>query len=433
MARKAIGKQQRRMEPAATLRFPRFHTAFGPFHEEGRDTRPWTKDYFTVVKADHDEQDYSMEARGWTSAIAGSRVDLLVVDDIQSLRSLSQTNDMLDTFRQDFLSRVGREGKVIVIGTRVGEKDIYQALIDNDLVDRLVQLPATEGEIADCPLGARCDLPQIAHEVPLCPEMWPIHDLARKRKHVGESAWWRNYQQKPRNSLDATFTEDMVAGARNLLETLSTAARLTPGWRRFAALDPAIRGGNSLIGCEANGASLRVVGLSRNFDMVRAENIIDDIDRGWKLWRYTDLIIEVNAYQKALGNDERLRNLSRLRGFRIHQHTTGINKLDPDFGVASMASVFTDGQIEWPWGDEPTRAIMGILEAELLAWRDGVPTRKLRQDTVMSLWFCWLFWAKRRKGWLMEDTRVGPQIRRQGLPWAVQGYDAVRNLAGALR
>jgi hypothetical protein len=62
-----------------------------------------------------------------------------------------------------------------------------------------------------------------------------------------------------------------------------------------------------------------------------------------------------------------------------------------------------------------------------------VPTRKLRQDTVMSLWFCWLFWAKRRKGWLMEDTRVGPQIRRQGLPWAVQGYDAVRNLAGALR
>lgn len=434
LSRKACGRQQRRLEPDGAIKFPRLHTTFGPFHEEGRDTRPWTTDYFTVCKADHDEQDYTFEARGWKSAIAGSRVDVLIVDDIQSRKSLVSTIEMIETFRQDFLSRVGREGKVIVIGTRVGEKDVYQALIDNDMVDRLVMLPATTGEIVECPLGKRCDLPNSPHEKPLCPEMWPIHDLARKRKMVGENAWWRNYQQKPRNAIDCAFSEEMVAQARNDLLTQADCKPRRPGYRRFAGLDPSLTGGNSLLVAEADGARIRVLDCDRHFNLTSVENILELIEQAWRRWEFTDIIIEVNAFQKALGNDERLKAIANLRGFRVHPHTTGINKLDPDFGVAKMPSTFKDGLIEWPWGDDAAKSAFTVLETELCAWREGVPTRKLRQDTVMSLWFCWQYWQKRRKAWLEDDSaQVFSRPARTGLPWAIQGYEAVKQLAGVLR
>lgn len=429
-ARKAVGRQQSRMSPDGPT--PRYFQHYGPFFEEGRDGKPWTTDYFTVLKSDHDEQDYTMEARGWTSRIAGARLDYVFIDDIQELRTLNQTEDMVEKFRQDILSRVSQHGKTVIIGTRVGERDFYWALIEADLIDKLVLLPATEGEVVDCPLGEKCDISHIPHEKPLCPEMWPAHALARKRKQVGENAWWRNFQQKPRNAKDQTFTEQMIEDARNGMATVSSVRERVRGWRRFAGLDPALTGGNSLMVCEATGQTIRGIYLDRQFNMVRTENILAEIDKAWRQTGFTDLTIEVNAYQKSLGNDERLRNLSRLRGFRIRPHTTGVNKADPDFGVASMASTFIDGLIEWPWGDQRSQDMFGVLEAELHAWREGVATKKIRQDTVMTLWFCWLFWQKRRKAWLTEDAKLGPLFTTRRVPWTPQGYEAIQQLARSL-
>jgi hypothetical protein len=34
------------------------------------------------------------------------------------------------------------------------------------------------------------------------------------------------------------------------------------------------------------------------------------------------------------------------------------------------------------------------MTTELLAWRPDVPTKYLVQDTLMSLWFIWLYWMR---------------------------------------
>lgn len=122
-SRKIINRVKRRMvDPNVS---PAYIKDYGPFLGDGhrKQGRPWSADFFTVAQATHDERDYTMEARGWTSMIAGTRTDLLLVDDIQSARSLNLTQKMLTVFRQDFLTRPGKEGKTIIVGTRVGVND----------------------------------------------------------------------------------------------------------------------------------------------------------------------------------------------------------------------------------------------------------------------------------------------------------------------
>ena len=103
---------------------------FGPFYGTGQEKKGklWSADFATVYKADHDERDYTIEARGWRSTVAGTHTDLLIVDDIQSARSFSMTDKMVEYFRQDFLTRPGKEGHTVIVGTRVGVGDFYETI-----------------------------------------------------------------------------------------------------------------------------------------------------------------------------------------------------------------------------------------------------------------------------------------------------------------
>lgn len=459
LARKAARRVKNRMTiPSAEN--AAFIARFGPFREDGSE-KPWTADYFVVDKADHDEQDYTFEARGWKSAIAGSRVDVLIIDDIQSRKSLNATSEMLETFRQDFISRVGKEGRIIIIGTRVGEEDIYQGLIDEGIVNRIVMLPATEvGDEVPCPLvEARyaellkgrpdsslsvdervdlkiaaqkaCDAGQgappafpdgtpIPHERPLCPEMWNAHQLAVRRGQVGEVAWWRNYQQNPRRAGDLTFTEQHIDDAKDLLRVIGERT-LTGPLLRLAGLDPSLTGGNALVIADGNYQTLQVLDAEIRFGMARVEAILERIDVFWKRHGFSELIIEVNAFQKALGNDDRLVNLARLRNFRIRPHTTGLNKLDESLGVAAEATSWSLAEVRLPYGDSHSRDVMTPLINQHLAWRPLVATRKIRQDLVMALWFAWLYWMHRRKGLLEVEGYDLSATGRRGSPFGRPG------------
>lgn len=430
LSRKAVGRVEGYLEAQAAALLPRLHADHGPFQDIGRNSRPWTSDYFVVLKRDSFEADYTMEARAAKGNIAGTRMDKMVVDDVQSLHNIADTKMLVQRIRQDFFTRVKSSGVTIIIGTRVEDIDVYSELIDEGVVDRIVMLPATNGELVDCPLGDACHIPDIPHEQPLCPEMWPVHDLAVKRRLVGEVAWARNYQQRPGDATEATFTEQMILDARDFSTTRRDCLTKLRQWRRMATLDPAVVGGCSLTGFHASSLHCRVIGQERRFNMARSENIIAMVDEHWLLWGgFETLVVEANSYQKALANDERLIDLGRTRGFRIVPHTTGINKLDQTLGVAQMASSMSEGTMTWIWGDDDLRKEMAVMEAELLRWRSDVPTKKLRQDTVMSLWFGWLHWQKHKASWADADLRVNrPQTAHQ-LPWRPQGMRDVRALS----
>jgi hypothetical protein len=68
---------------------------------------------------------------------------------------------------------------------------------------------------------------------------------------------------------------------------------------------------------------------------------------------------------------------------------------------------------------------MDLLIHELENWRPDVRTRHLRQDLVMAMWFCWLFWQQRRAN-IRANLTV---ITRKSLPWSPTGNP----MSGALR
>ena len=67
---------------------------------------------------------------------------------------------------------------------------------------------------------------------------------------------------------------------------------------------------------------------------------IRELIRSWtekyqpKVW-----VIEKNAFQLFLTQDEQINSFLASRGIRLVQHYTGGNKMDLEFGVASMLSL----------------------------------------------------------------------------------------------
>lgn len=397
-ARKILNRVKRRMVDKRIA--PAYINDFGPFLGDTHRTegRPWSADFFTVAQSAHDERDYTVEARGWRAAIAGTRTDLLLVDDIQSRRSLNQTQQMLETFRQDFLTRPGKEGITVIVGTRVGIGDFYEACLLEGIVDQLVELPAVDKDGRS-----------------LCPEMWPDEALIAKRRKVGEATWWRNYMQAPKKAGNQTFTKAMVEGACDLGRRLG---EVRSGIVKVCGLDPAIKGRTALCVAAYSTNRFEVLDAYSEGNLGSTEAILARVDAAAALHRFDTLVVETNAFQHGLLEDLRLQALSREHGFRIVPHLTGRNKLDEDLGVARIPSSFTMGEMSIPYGDVSAVERMDQFIEELYNWRPHESGTRLRQDIVMAFWFCWLQWNAHRQGAITKPKAGLVMKKKHRLPYA---------------
>jgi len=412
-ARKLLATVKDRMTNIAA--YPGYIGRFGPFYIEGqeRSGKPWTTDYIKVAKFDSGERDYSVQTMGWSGQILGSRVDTIILDDIQTGDNLSQVEEMLRKFRQDFYTRL-KGGRIIIIGNRIANGDFYERLIDLDIVE-----PENHW-----------DFPALDHEGnSLWPDRWPVDELAQMRRVVGENIWWTTYQQKPQLASNATFDESMVEKSKDWGRKVG---RITPGKPTLLSIDPGLDPGVTAITCiQYDASTIDVIDAEKHGDFTQQEQIIDLIESYAIRYSPQHVVIETVAFQRALERDDRLQALGRKYGFLTHAHNTGKNKADPIMGVAAMASSFIREEITFPWegGDGSISAArFEPFLAELRAWRPNVPTKLITQDFVMSLWFGWK--------WLME-SRHGMGIasdawrRPSHLPW--RGTSAPRIQTSWLR
>jgi hypothetical protein len=424
MARKMSRRIQRRLEPDGSSQD--LVIKHGPFRSPtgARSGQPWSVDAWTVHKGmNEDSRDFTVAVGGWKSNIAGTRATRLHIDDMQSLKSLNASEQMIDIFRQDMLSRPGESGRTTINGTRVGENDIYERM--NDLFGgedffRMIKYPAIV-------MNQMTGEPE-----PLWGELYTMEKLDRMRKKVGEEAWFRNYMQNPRSSSIKFFTEEGIAKCKNSLRRIG----MNRGEMNlehnecWLTLDPAIGGKNVVMAMHFGSEKLVVLDIQEDTDLARnsaiAAKVADVCERMLAIgMNPTTLVIESMAFQKGLMEDEAFIELARKYGLRLESHETGLNKYDEDIGMASLASSVENGSIDIPWGDEKSEFMSEQLIAQFRAWKpikDRITGKikfqrgnQLRQDQLMALWFGWIWWTSLRTAG--TDKQASQSFNMGGLPF----------------
>ena len=362
----------------------------------------------TELKSTNDEKEPSLEARGAGSRLYGGRYKKVIPDDIQSDNNLSATPQLMRYIRQTVLTRPQKGvGSTIFFGSRVGAGDVYEAMIDEGMVDRLVTIPALTSWV-DRRDHFWVDAEGKVQLVPDCPEVsqwpgyWSMLDLAKRRKLVGEEVWQRTYMQRSWVEAGGAFTQEMLQAAKDLDRGLG---RNGMGLDVICTVDPALDTGVCAFICLAYASDrLWVIDLLERRDISRYEDIYHQVNAWCAQYRPSVWVVEQNNFQKGLHQDDRMKALEQKYRFRTVPHQTSRNKNDPVMGVAAMASAFADQEIRLPWGDEESIKQSQLLLDELRLWRPK--TKAVRQDLVMALWFGWLYWEQERR---LLASRMGPK------------------------
>lgn len=427
--RKVLRRVKNRMESDSP--FPEYVARWGPFapqtSSERKSRQPWGADFFDVYKkSQFDERDFNMVAWGYGGSIIGSRTDLIVIDDVQSQTSLNLTDKIFETITQDWLSRmIGSDSNVhcVIIGSRVGDYDIYQKMIDEGRVDEVISFRAHHpADLWPEPEGFDAKEKRSAKNLPapgtrfLWPEKYTAQDYLNMRVNAGEQAWARNFMQAPVVSGEATFNHDMLKGVSNPLRSIHSDP--PPGIKQLVvAIDPGF-GVNATMVCGMGDKLVPLAwrtdrGLTNNTQIFAIlEEYLDSYNRDEV--RVTDVIIEDKAFQHGLLQDESLKILQKRYGFRVTGHQTGSTKNDENIGIPGMARMFFQQEIELPGADDPrTLLARRALDSELVAWRPFRKGTQLRQDLVMTLYFAWLRWRQLRAH--LENR--GQPIKTRGMSW----------------
>jgi len=361
------------------------------------------------------EKDPNIEAVGIGGQIYGKRADMIIVDDAVTLSNANDFERQIKWLTQDVRSRLNPSGKLIIIGTRVAAVDLYKELRNNDrypggLVPwSYLAMPALlessekpEEWVTLWPQSDQAFDGQKEEEkdpVTGFYPRWNGRNLYNERQSMDASTWALIYQQQDISD-DAAFDPVCVRGS---IDGMRKSGRLTaghPGHPRdlngftyICGLDPAMVGDTAAICYAIDRATSKryivdAIKITRP-SPAAIRNLIFD----WtSLYGPSEWIVEKNAFQSFLTQDEGIKMHLASKGVQFKEHHTGSNKWDAGFGVASMASLFgtkqhdgkhhRDNLIHLP--SDQTENIKALIE-QLITWS---PTTKGKTDMVMALWFC---------------------------------------------
>lgn len=343
---------------------------WGPFRSE--DGKGWSADQLYVAGRVTAEKDPTVQALGVGGQIYGRRADEIKFDDIATIenqRNPERVVEMLEWIDKEALSRIGKNGRAIWVGTRVSPGDIYYHLGQRPGY-RVLRYPCIVDD---------------TNELTLWPEHFPYSQAAVHRSEMTPSSFQLVYQQVDIPGLGASFTEEIVDGAK---DKSRVTGHYESSWRLVAGLDPAGAGK------EAGFTAFTLVGVdlatSKRYlidqvavKQMKAPQIRDQILDWSSRYPIYEWRVEGNGLQSQLVqyNEEIINALAR-RGVRVVGHTTNQNKWDPQFGVESMAPLMEMGMYSIPWASAPTAKQWQPFIEELIAFPMGRTA-----DRVMSWWF----------------------------------------------
>ena len=442
MARKFLGAIKTRLSHPAYMKL---QTAFGPNGGYKADATQWSADMIYLgTGRDSGEKDPTVQALGMGSQIYGARADLIIVDDAVMGANAHEWEKQMEWLQKEVITRLGRHGKLIIVGTRVSPIDLYRELRNSE------HWTGGKSPFTYCAMPAVLEFDEKPEN---WKTLWPATDqqenelddqlegglypkwdgpsLFKRRSEVTPSVWAMVYQQEDVES-DSIFPPAAIAGSVNGMRKRGPLKPDTPGHPRrlegmytIIGLDPAMAGATAAVVATYNKADGRIYILDCVNMTEPTPQKIQNLLEEWIIkYKPQELRIEINAHQKAYVLDDVLRDFCTTHGCQLKPHYTSKNKWDSNFGVASMASLFgevRDGRfqdnnlIELP-SNEGSEGLKSLVQ-QLITWK---PDTRNPTDCVMALWFAII-----RIRELMQQS--GLATKYQTNRWATRSQRANRN------
>ena len=380
------------------------------------DSEAWNKNmiYVSDQARDSGEKDPTVQALGIRGHITGARADLIILDDTIDSTNFHEFEKQIHWVQTEVISRIAASGALLVVGTRFNSRDLYSELRDpmrypdEESPWTYLAMPAVLN-FADDPEDWETCWPRSNQPEPgvkgaaaqpdvdgLFPK-WDGPRLAKKRARMSPRSWSLTYMQR-QVAEDAIFDIDAIKASVNGSRQTGLIPVGMPGQRpqgmdglvTVAGLDPATSGHTAAvcIGLDVRTQKRYVLDFFN-----KAGTSPEEIRELVKLWankyNLAEWRIEKNGFQGFLTHDRELNEFCAGRGTILRPHWTGSNKHDSDFGVASMAMLFTgwkDGNqlIELP-SSHNSEAAKAWIE-QLATWAPDLP-KSQKTDLVMSTWF----------------------------------------------
>ena len=409
MARKFLSAIKTRLSHPSWIKL---QTAFGPQGGYKADSQTWSADMIYLgTGRDSGEKDPSVQALGFGSQIYGARADLIILDDVVMNSNAHEWEKQIEWLQKEVITRLGRHGKLLIVGTRVAPVDLYKMIRDGQQWTggkspfTYFAMPAVL-EFDEKPknwktLWPYTDRPEGEQDEANAEGLYPKWDgpaLFTRRSEVAPSVWAMVYQQEDVIE-DAIFAPAAVAGCVNGMRKRGPLKPGAPGHPRnvesaytVIGLDPAMTGNTAAVVATYNRVDSMIYILDAvNMTDPTPMKIRQLIEEWVQKYRPQELRIEINAHQKAYALDDDLRTWLATYGCQLNSHFTGKNKWDTSFGVASMAPLFgslRDGRhqdnniIELP-SNEGSEGLKALVQ-QLITWK---PETRNPTDCVMALWF----------------------------------------------
>jgi len=406
-------------------RYADLQAAFGPADGYKATADQWSanKIYLGGDIRDNDAKDPTVEAIGMGGQVYGARADLIVLDDVVTLSNANEWAKQQEWIRQEVASRLPPGGgQLLVVGTRVSAVDLYKELrnpqhyTDGILPWSYLSMPAVL-EYADNPkdwktLWAKSEQPLTDTDVPDENgyfDRWTGERLTAVRNEAGPSKWSLVYQNLD-IAENAIFDPICVRGAINGMRKSGALIAGAAGhpdnaqnFYRIIGIDPAMSGDTAAVAYAVDRRTHKRYVMDVHVMSSPTPAAIRSLIKEWTdAYKPHTVIVESNAFQLFLTQDEEIRNFLATRGINYRPHYTGNNKQDPEFGVASLAPLFGtvvkrdgnnnnlkhagDNIIELP--DSSRNEHIKKLVEQLVTWQPGVQGKRLKMDAVMALWFC---------------------------------------------
>ena len=442
MARKFLSAIKTRLSHP---NWTKMQVSFGPNGGYKADSPTWSADMIYLgAGRDSGEKDPTVQALGFGSQIYGARADLIILDDVVMNANAHEWEKQIEWLQKEVITRLGRHGKLLIVGTRVAPIDLYKMIRDPDQWTggktpfTYMAMPAVL-EFDEEPKNWKTLWPWTdraegeedqPNEQGLYPK-WDGPSLFTRRSEVAPSVWAMVYQQEDVQS-DSIFSPTIVAGCVNGMRKRGPLKAGTAGHPRdtqstytIIGFDPAVTGRSAFVAVSYNRADGRIYVLdcvNMSDPSPQKENAL--IKEWVEKFKPQEFRVEINAHQKYYAMDTELRQYLATYGCQLNSHFTGKNKWDTSFGVASMASLFgsaNDGRfqdnniLEFP-SNEGSEGLKSLIQ-QLIIWK---PDTKNPTDCVMALWFAII----RCRELMQKSSRVG---QYQNNRWATRAQQYKRH------